>query len=202
MLVLLLLGCFGTISHSTCETVEVEVEEDDALGDLDFTVGDLVTAVTGVRTFPTSLADDTVVSAELVVTRADAPAVFFDATLGTSRSPRVGFGDATLGMAVICEDSVAVPMDLDLTTADGAVDLLAGVDATSDDLGDDPGPGVDTVTLRYTLDPEVDVVPRRGDTPGELYVEFVGAALSRLQVAWDVPDESGVVLQFPPREAE
>lgn len=202
MILLLLAGCFGTTSRPTCDTVEVEVADDDPLGDLDFTVGDLVAAVAGVRTFPATLVSDTVVAAELALARTDAPAIFFDATYGTEETPRIGFGEASLDIMMICEDAVSVPMELDLTTVDGSVDILADVAAEADDIGEDPGPGVDRVTMRHTLDPEVDVVPTRGDTPGELWVELEGAALSRLQVYWDVPDEEGFVLQYPPVEAE
>lgn len=202
MMLLLLLGCFGTTSRPTCDTVEVEVGDDDALGDLDFTVGDLVTAVTGVRTFPATLVSDSVVAAELALRRTAAPAVFFDATPGSQETPRIGFGESTLMMDVMCEDAVSVPLELDLTTEDGSVDIVAEVDAEADDIGEDPGPGVDRVTMRHTLDPDVDVVPTRGDTPGELRLDLEGAALSRLQVYWDVPDEEGSVLQYPPVEAE
>ncbi len=139
-LLLLATGC-GYHHSPGCETELSEVDDDDDdLGDIDFSAADVLADIAGRRTFPGSLTDGTVVTGELEVTRADGAAVFADRTPFDNKRLRVGIGDSYQLNYVMCDDTLTVPVDVTFATEDGALSMAleGAAEASSQMHADDP----------------------------------------------------------------
>ncbi|MDP2307091.1 MAG: hypothetical protein Q8P18_13790 [Pseudomonadota bacterium] len=195
-MLLLLLACH-VHQDFDCVTDEREVADDEALGDLAFTVGDLTADLAGVRTFPVSLRDGTIVGAELSLARADVPALFLDKTWESHDVIRPGLFDSTNLMYVSCDDSVEVPFELALTTADGSVDIAGEADATDQRWGDTTQ-GVGGVSIDGAVGGDGLITPLGSGGGAALNLAFDGPELFQVSLG----DASVPTLLFPPEGEE
>ena len=108
-------------SRPACDVEARDVADDDTLGDLAFTVADLVTAAAGASVVDLRDATGATHATTVEAVRGDEPATFLDATATSTETTRFGFGGDTSLIDVRCEDSVEVPMWLRVESADGAV---------------------------------------------------------------------------------
>ena len=189
---LLLLFACHFLKQYDCVREEREVGDDDALGDLDFTLGELVADLAGTRTFPATVASGAVAAAELVLARAEDPAVFHDASWEehTELMPGI-FADYNM-MYVECDDRLTVPFTVDLATSDGSADLAGELDAVTHGWGNTIQ-GVGGVSMFGRV--EAGTILPDTDGPGrEVVVYFDGPELIRLEVG----TEAEADIQFPP----
>ncbi len=186
-MLLLLLACHID-SDFTCESEVREVADDEVLGELGFTVADLVADVAGTRTVTMSYMEgddptDVTTDATLGITRGEEPAVFADVEMVESTSLQPGlYSDHNL-IAVHCESSVRVPLDVSFATADEEV-VVAGVA----ELAAYPGRAAEALDswLMGTYDAEGVLVPEAtGTSDGTLEGRFLGPELAWLEVTED-----------------
>ncbi|MDP2315359.1 MAG: hypothetical protein Q8P41_20850 [Pseudomonadota bacterium] len=199
---LALLGCFGSSSSPHCETVEREVADDDDLGDLPFTVADLVADVIGARTVPASDMNSAPIAAELAVERGEGAASFSDATETIERTARIGWGDNMMALDLMCEDSVEVPVEYSLTTDDGKVALDREATASGGFAFGDIGAGAN-VRIDDTVDLADATLPNPPDsaTGVQVQISFLGPDLDGFSIAWRGGNRNGdTVVVHPPDE--
>jgi hypothetical protein len=177
----LLAGCHVT-SRPGCDVVEREVADDDALGDLSFTVTDLVAAAAGTFTVDLRDAAAALHTTTVSTVRGEGPATFFDATYTSVETRRLGFGRDTLMIGVSCDDTVEVPMTIDVVSTDGAIDVSGDALAWNERTEDPP-----LITVAREIDPATDVIPPpEGDAEaGHIEVQYRDGALTSVSAWWD-----------------
>lgn len=188
----LLTGC--AVTHRPDCDVEVrDVADDESLGDLSFTVEELVASTAG--DFTADVRDvaggthPTVVSS----VRGTGSAVFHDATPTSHDTKHFGFGSETLLIAVSCDDEVEVPMNLSLHSDDGAIVVDGDALAWSD-----PGDPVQ-VTIARDLNPATEVLPppTGAQTDGHVEVQYAGGALTTVSGWWGANEDYEQSIEWP-----
>lgn len=198
LLVLALVGCVRPDIH--CETVEIDVADDEAdLGDLDFTVNEILARLEGVRTFPASDVLLQPLAAELELSRADGTAVFSDATLVGGRKGGIRFYHDDIYIHRECDDFVEVPITYTLTTADGSFAVHGETNARAAAF-----PNADGHLTGVSFTDPVDLIdatlPERPApaTGAQLDAFFAGADLESASVGWTGTLQEA--LRFPPAQ--
>lgn len=141
----------GTVSWSTCDRTERNVEDDEVVDGLGISPADVLAEVSGVFPFAAAYGDGGVTLGEVVVARRPGSAVASVGTLVHHQAPSATPGSSVLTMATDCEATLSVPVDATITTEDGLVDLAAAAEAGPS------GPRMQ-VTGRLPAD-EVDALP-------------------------------------------
>jgi hypothetical protein len=174
-------GCQVT-SRPACDVEARDVADDDPLGDLAFTVADLVTAAAGASVVDLRDATGATHATTVEAIRGDEPATFLDATATRTETTRFGFGGDTSLIDVRCEDSVAVPMWLRVESADGAVAVEG--DAVALNLSDAAPVLVD---ITRDLDLATDILPPpEGDADeASIAVQYRDGTLTSVSAWWD-----------------
>lgn len=190
MVLLLMFGC-GRNHYPTCEYETREVADDDAgLGDLPFTVSDLLALVVGTFDIPAVASIDSVTSVELHGSRGDGSAVFEDGTEGDDVTPFFGIGDQYIDIGVVCDDRITVPVTLDVISNDGSF-VIAG-DATL--MGESYGDGGVDANASGVVDDGGALSTSDAYALGSLWAGFDGDGLYRL----DIELGTGETLAAPP----
>lgn len=148
---LLMMIAGGCNSSPDCETVEFEVQDDEAdLGAFDFTVAELLEGISGVRTLPASDYTGQPIAVELRVGRGEGKASFRDTT--REEGPRSPFGHNDMGW--VCEeDTLVVPIVYELATSDGAL-AAAGAALAHATNGYEPSEPARLVQVTDTIEGE------------------------------------------------
>lgn len=187
----LLSGCIQ-LHHQSCETETRELSEDEVIGDLAVSAADLMTLMEGAFSFAGSWPDGSPVAGTTSIARGDGPAVGTDSTkVDTVTNGGFGIGEEVPLVALICTDSVAVPVDITVATSDGAVDIAASGSATADDQGAmvDGVPEFMFAGASFPNDESVTVpAPNDPSDTGGLEVQFSPSAFDFVSVWWDGSD--------------
>ncbi|MDP2305451.1 MAG: hypothetical protein Q8P18_05445 [Pseudomonadota bacterium] len=194
-LVILLPGC---VSESACESERIDISDGETeLGDLDFTVAELLAGLEGIRTFPASDDAGAPLSAELDIERGEGTAVFVDTTLVETRRAGIRLNVGQSFTFLSCEDVVEVPITFALTTADGSIAVEGEALARSEEWGD-TSEGVGGVAFTHTVDRDVATLPAppRGSAGAQVDAWFEGDHLEQASLSW--VGTSKEALHFPP----
>lgn len=184
---LLLAGC-GFTTGSECVEVESISLADDEDSPLGFSADDVLGTIGAARTVVGHLGGDGMegdaVDVTIGVTRGEGAAVFTRTELATTHTPNGRlFGETEYDMLVICHDSLAVPVDLAVTTADGTIRFEEPTDAVP------AGDTLDFVHVSATVPiDEAEGLPEN-DNPNveEVFASagfYEGGAVTSGQVGW------------------
>jgi len=158
LITLILSGCVETVHWQECEVEERVVSDDEPLGDVPFTVSELIAIVEGVHTVPLTAPDGTVHEAEIETLAVGAPATFWDGTIVAMQSEggrRTLFPSYAVSLSYVeCADRVEVPVELRAVTGDGALDV--GGEAIASNAGDFVNVSRDLDLAQETLLPSVE----------------------------------------------
>lgn len=121
-MLLLLSGCYQTVLTYECETVTVEVADDEVANDLDVTADEVLEVVVGGFPFAAEYETGGEVAGLAEVARGAGPAIAIDrALLPVESRGELGFGTSQWTGHPPCDDALEVPVEVEVTTEDGAV---------------------------------------------------------------------------------
>ena len=190
MLLLTLFFACQVTHRPGCETETTSVEDDETLGELGFTVDELLERIGGLRQIEASDAESVEHQLGVETTRAAGMAMFTKATPTDEETVGFGFGEATLQIAVVCEDRVEVPAEVSVVDEAGLVSILAAATLTIEAVrsGNTAEPGV-SATLSTA-----DVVPG-WDGSGDvgLYMLYEGTSIADFSVGREGVSENLLV---------
>ncbi len=166
MLTLLLALACHLDESSVCVTTDRVVGDDEVLGDLEITAGELTADVVGAHAF-TAGSGTHAGAGTLTLARGAGDVIFRDAEWETVKEWEPGFFEDEMLMYIGCVDVVSVPMDASVATDDGAFTIA--------------GPAVGSA--RGEIDVQGDTLADASGGAHTLYASFYDAALTVLRVA-------------------
>ncbi len=174
MHVFLMLACAG---HKTCERETSEVSDSSTdLGDIDGSVDLFLGRATGTFTLPATWSSGDTTTVEFTLARATGMATLDDGTLVGLVNP---FGMNPI--EVVCNDQVTVPVDLSVSTDDGALEISGTTNLSAEGGGD---AGTEITVLAAILD-DGRLVADAEDPAGWAWASFDEEGLSRVQIQLD-----------------
>ncbi len=200
LVLLLLPGCGVTLSKD-CQTTSTTNLGDDEVSALGFSAADLLSVGAGLRTVPGTLEDGTAVTATLDGVRGDGEATFTETEIVTTRVPNgMLWGETSYDMAIICRNTLSVPITLSVSSDDGAIDYSEAGTVSAND-----GSLLDFVSLDSSVAPAdasgLPTVEERGIEEAFAQADIVdGGTLVTGSVGWQGSTETSswarYMLQF------
>jgi hypothetical protein len=161
---LLLTGCFQVTVRPSCEEVDVlEVADDEptAAG----TARELLDTIELDDVLPATWQDGSATEADVVVARGTGSATWVQLESTSVKTRSFGFGRNTLAIFVVCEDQLQVPIDAEVASADGTLQVSVSGLAVTPTPFTEPAPG--SARLNLTGDFGDAVFPATDDDPDD-----------------------------------